>query len=53
MLGLSDDSLNWETLGTPNLLRVNQALSAPKLLFDKVEDEFVQQQVEKLHANRQ
>lgn len=52
MLGLTSDKLNWEALGTPGLLSIGQPLGETSLLFEKVEDEFVAKEVDRLHANR-
>ena len=42
--------LEWENAGKMKLLSVGYSLRAPELLFRKIEDEEVQQQVEKLKS---
>ena len=44
------DTLNWEDLGKTDLLPAGKQLGEPSLLFLKIEDETIQQQVEKLQA---
>ncbi len=53
MLTVVPRMLDWENAGKTDLIKVNYPLRAPELLFNKVEDEFVQQQVEKLNSNAQ
>jgi methionyl-tRNA synthetase len=48
MLKVVDKMLEWENAGKPKLLSVGYSLRAPELLFRKIEDEEVKEQVEKL-----
>ncbi len=48
MLGL--ESLEWDNLGRTDLIVTGNILSKPQLLFSKIEDETIQQQVDKLQA---
>ncbi|UYQ92010.1 methionine--tRNA ligase [Chitinophaga horti] len=50
MLKVVDRMLDWSNAGSMKLLSVGYSLRAPELLFKKIEDEQVNQQVEKLHA---
>jgi methionyl-tRNA synthetase len=50
MMKVVDKMLDWENAGRPNLLSVGYSLRAPELLFRKIEDEEVNNQVEKLRA---
>ena len=43
--------LDWENAGSLKLLSVGYSLRPPELLFRKIEDEEINQQVEKLRAN--
>ncbi|NML20763.1 methionine--tRNA ligase [Pseudoflavitalea sp. G-6-1-2] len=43
--------LEWENAGKTKLLSVGYSLRAPELLFNKIEEDVVKAQVEKLHAN--
>ncbi len=45
-----DKMLDWENAGKLNLLSVGYSLRAPELLFRKIEDDEVKQQIEKLQA---
>ncbi|MBS1754192.1 MAG: methionine--tRNA ligase [Ferruginibacter sp.] len=47
-----DKMLDWENAGKPKLLSVGYSLRAPELLFRKIEDEEVKQQVEKLNNKK-
>ncbi|MGD9992753.1 MAG: methionine--tRNA ligase [Salinivirgaceae bacterium] len=47
------ESLGWEKLGQMNLLAPGHLLDEPFLLFDKIEDEAIEAQVQKLEATRQ
>ena len=52
MLKVVDKMLDWENAGKPKLLSVGYSLRAPELLFRKIEDEEVKQQVEKLNNKK-
>lgn len=45
--------LDWENAGSLKLLSVGYSLRAPELLFRKIEDMEIQQQIEKLKSNSQ
>ncbi|MBA3829796.1 MAG: methionine--tRNA ligase [Taibaiella sp.] len=51
MMKVVDKMLDWENAGRADLLKVNYPLRAPELLFQKIEDEQVAAQVEKLRNN--
>jgi methionyl-tRNA synthetase len=46
------DSLGWDRLGNFDLLTEGHALGTSELLFDKIEDEAVEKQVQKLHDTK-
>ncbi len=48
MMKVVDKMLEWENAGKSKLVSVGYALRAPELLFRKIEDEEVKEQVEKL-----
>ncbi|WKN40480.1 methionine--tRNA ligase [Tunicatimonas pelagia] len=48
---LNFQSVNWNEAGKNNLLATEHTLEKPALLFQKVEDEWVEQQVAKLHQD--
>ncbi len=50
MMKVVDKILEWENAGKSNLLSIGYSLRAPELLFRKLEDEEVKQQIEKLQA---
>lgn len=50
MLGMSD--FKWENLGNIDLLTEGQQTAKPELLFEKIEDEAVEAQVQKLLATK-
>ena len=43
-----DKMLDWENAGKPKLVSVGYSLRPPELLFRKIEDEEVKEQIEKL-----
>lgn len=49
MMTVVEKILDWENAGRIDLLKVNYPLRAPELLFKKIEDEQMKEQVEKLH----
>ncbi len=51
MLKVVDKMLDWENAGKSKLLSVGYSLRAPELLFRKMEDAEIQQQIEKLKNN--
>ena len=52
MMKVVDKMLDWENAGKPKLLSVGYSLRAPELLFRKIEDEEVKDQVEKLKSKK-
>jgi methionyl-tRNA synthetase len=48
MLGMDNNRVDWEQIGEPALLPANHPLNDAQLLFDKIEDEAIAQQLEKL-----
>lgn len=50
MLKVVDKMLDWENAGSMKLLSVGYSLREPQLLFRKIEDEEIAQQIEKLKA---
>ena len=50
LLKVVDKILYWENAGSMKLLSVGYSLRAPELLFRKIEDEEITQQIEKLKA---
>lgn len=51
MMKVVEKMLDWENAGKTDLLKVNYPLRAPELLFRKIEDSEVANQVEKLKSN--
>ena len=50
MMKVVEKMLDWENAGRLNLLSVGYSLRAPELLFRKIEDQEVKEQIEKLQA---
>ena len=50
---LNIDHFEWEQLGSTDLLTPGHVLGEPELLFEKIEDETIQQQLDKLEATKQ
>ena len=46
------ESLGWNQLGNFNLMNVGHVLGKSELLFEKIEDEVVEKQVQKLHDTK-
>ena len=46
------ESFEWNELGSTNLLKAGHQLAEPELLFDKIEDEVIQYQLDKLAATK-
>ena len=46
------DELRWENAGKPDLLSPGHLINKPELLFDKIEDEAITKQVDKLLATK-
>ena len=49
---LNMESFEWEQLGRTDLLSEGHQLNKPELLFEKIEDETIQAQVDKLLATK-
>jgi methionyl-tRNA synthetase len=47
---LNLESFEWEQLGATDLLKAGHQLGEPQLLFEKIEDETIQKQLDKLAA---
>ena len=50
MLNLKE--CNWEQLGNTNILEAGPQLGEPSLLFEKLEDDVIQKQIDKLEATK-
>ncbi len=50
MLNLKE--CNWEQLGSTNILEAGHQLGEPSLLFEKLEDDVIQKQIDKLEATK-
>ena len=50
LLNVERDSFQWPEHGTMSLLPINHQLGKPEILFDKIEDEAIQGQLDKLAA---
>jgi methionyl-tRNA synthetase len=51
MLNLNANHLSWENIGSMSLLPANHQLGAASLLFEKIEDEAIEKQIEKLNQS--
>jgi methionyl-tRNA synthetase len=49
---LNIDAFDWEQLGNTDILKPGHQLAEPELLFEKIEDEVIQQQLDKLEATK-
>jgi methionyl-tRNA synthetase len=49
---LNIDAMEWDKLGSVNLLPGGQQLPVPELLFDKIEDDVIDVQINKLQATK-
>ena len=49
---LNIESFEWEQLGSTDLLKAGHQLGEPSLLFEKIEDETIQRQLDKLEATK-
>ena len=49
---LAIDRFEWEQLGQTDLLKAGHQLGEPALLFEKIDDEVIQQQLDKLEATK-
>ncbi len=50
---LQVEKLDWESLGSMELLKAGHTIGTPSLLFEKIEDEVIQKQLDKLAAIKQ
>ena len=49
---LAVDKFSWESLGSMNLIAEGHTIGTPTLLFEKIEDEVIQRQLDKLEATK-
>ncbi|MBQ7472328.1 MAG: methionine--tRNA ligase subunit beta, partial [Prevotella sp.] len=49
---LNIDSFEWDQLGQTDILKAGHQLAEPELLFEKIEDETIQKQLDKLEATK-
>jgi methionyl-tRNA synthetase len=49
---LNIDSFEWEQLGSTDLLKAGHQLGEPALLFEKIEDDVIKKQLDKLEATK-
>ena len=49
---LNIDAFDWEQLGNTDILKPGHQLAEPELLFEKIEDEVIQKQLDKLEATK-
>jgi methionyl-tRNA synthetase len=49
---LNMDSFEWDQLGSTDLLKAGHQLGEPALLFEKIEDDVIQKQLDKLEATK-
>ena len=49
---LNIDAFDWEQLGNTDILKPGHQLAEPELLFEKIEDEVIRQQLDKLEATK-
>ena len=49
---LNMEKFEWEQLGSTDLLKAGHQLGEPALLFEKIEDEVIQKQLDKLEATK-
>ena len=47
-----NDSVSWNDLGSIDLLEANHPLNPPELLFEKIEDEAIEKQIQKLQNTK-
>ncbi len=50
---LSVEHLDWERIGEMSLIKAGHAIGEPSLLFEKIEDDVIQKQLDKLEAAKQ
>jgi methionyl-tRNA synthetase len=49
---LNISAINWEKIGQPDLIEAGHEISKPRLLFDKIEDEEIEKQLQKLQRTK-
>jgi len=49
---LNMESFEWDQLGSTDLLKAGHQLGEPQLLFEKIEDDVIQRQLDKLEATK-
>jgi len=49
---INKENLSWNNLGSIDLLETNHSLNQPELLFDKIEDEAIEKQIQKLQDSK-
>lgn len=49
---LNLDKLNWEQIGTDDIIKAGHQVNKPTLLFRKIEDAEIEAQIEKLYASK-
>lgn len=52
MLGLDNASLTWDHVGDHQIIATGHQLNAPELLFEKIDDATIQQQMDKLENSK-
>lgn len=50
---LNFNTLNWEDAGKPDLIPVGHLTNVPTILFQKIEDELVEAEIQKLHTSKE
>ncbi len=53
MLNIAERKLNWSDSVNQNLLKAGHQLNVPEILFEKIENEAIQKQIEKLYGGAQ
>ena len=50
---LNISAISWEKIGQPDLVEAGHEISKPRLLFDKIEDEEIEKQLQKLQQTKE
>lgn len=53
MLNIADKKLKWADAANQNLLQAGHQLNPAQILFEKIEDDVIQKQIDKLHGGAQ
>ncbi|MFI3239166.1 MAG: methionine--tRNA ligase [Bacteroidales bacterium] len=53
MLNMTDGANLWDKIGSMELLSADTAIEKPELLFEKIEDDVIQQQIDKLQQTKE